>query len=335
MRRIDRQQFVLLWLSVFLAIGCAAADTQAQPTPPSQAATGPGGKDYPYSKTLATGYGEDDERYWIIEPDHAIDKPLPVILFVHGMGLTNHSAYRSWIDHLVRRGNIVIYPVYHTGGIVDPATFTDAAAAGARKAIAQCDGKRHKRADTQRFTMVGHSLGGTIIANLAARPKHFGLPTPKALMLLQPGDTKADQGIGALFPSITEDHDTIPAATLMLIVDVEGDYFVSPRAGQRIYDNAIEVEAKNKRRLLLKTDGHGEPAIVADHMLPMAWTSRQDSQGRVNAYDFACWRWFDAMQATAHGDDKHRGLVFGDAALDLGQWSDGKPVRPPVDTARK
>ena len=296
---------------------------------------GPGGKDYAYSRTLATGYGygEGEQRYWIIEPDRAGDKPMSVVLFMHGMGLTHHSAYRSWINHLVRRGNIVIYPSYHTGGIVDPTTFTKHAAQAVRKALTQCDGKRHRLADTDRFTMVGHSLGGTIIANLAARPKHFGLPKPGALMLLQPGDTRADKGLGALFPSLTEDHRTIPQGTLMLIVDVENDYFVSPKAGQRIYDNALQIDAADKRRLLLRTDDHSEPAIIADHMLPMAWTTDQASRGRVNAYDFALWRWFDAMQAAAQGDDAQRDLVFGKAALDAGHWSDGTAVRPPVDVS--
>lgn len=313
----------------------AAVDVQAQPTPPGQPATGPGGKTYAYSKTLATSYGQDAERYWIIEPDDKASQSLPVILFMHGLGLTNHSAYRAWINHLVRRGNIVIYPAYHTGGIVDPTTFTDVTAAAARKALAQCDGKRHRLADTNRFTMIGHSLGGTIIANLAARPRHFGLPAPKALMLLQPGDTKADSGLGALLPSITEDHGEIPAGTLMLVVDVERDYYVSPKAGQRIIDNAIQVKAEDKRRLLLQTDGYGEPAIVADHMLPMAWTLQQSSQGRINTYDYACWQWFDALQAVGHGDEASRDLVFGEAAMDLGKWSDGTAVRRPVDTAAK
>jgi acetyl esterase/lipase len=315
-----------------LGVGPALANTASQPTQPK---AGPGGKDYAYSRTLATGYGEGEKRYWVIEPDRAGDKPLPVVLFAHGMGLTNHSAYRSWINHLVRRGNIVIYPSYHASGIVDPKTFTRNTAQAVREALKRCDGKQHRLADTDRFTMIGHSLGGTIIANLAARPDHFGLPKPDALMLLQPGDTRADKGLGALFPKITEDHSTIPKGTLMLIVDVENDYFVSPKAGQRIVDNAEQIAADDKRRLLLRSDDHGEQPIIADHMLPMAWTTDQSSQGRVNAYDHALWRWFDALQATAHGDDTQRELVFGDAALDVGRWSDDTPVRPPVDTSAK
>lgn len=331
---IKKHLFLLFSLSVLLASGPVFAATQAKATQPGQPATGPGGQDYPYSKTLATGYGSGAERYWIIEPAQADDgKPLPVVLFAHGLGLTSHSAYRSWINHLVRRGNIVIYPVYHTGGVVDPTNFTDETATACRNALARCDGKQHKLADLKRFTMVGHSAGGTIIANLAARPKHFGLPAPKALLLLQPGDTKADHGIGALFASITEDHSTIPQGTLMLIVDVKNDYFVSPKAGKRIYDNAKKVDEQNKRRLLLQSDEHGEPAIVADHMLPMGWTNKQTSQGRVNTYDYAAWRWFDALQAAAQGDEQQREQVFGEAALDLGKWSDGTPVRRPEDVS--
>ena len=303
--------------------------------PPRQPADGPGGSNYRFERVDSKAYGQGANQYWVIEPSGTFDKPLPVVLFVHGFGLTHFSAYRSWINHLALKGNIVIYPAYHTGGIVDPTTFTDHTAKAASEALARCDGKQHKLADTDRFTMVGHSLGGTIIANLAARPKHFGLPAPGAMMLLQPGDTRADQGIGALFPTITQDHRTIPADTPMLIVDVANDYFVSPKAGQRIYDNAVLIEPRDKRRLLLQTDTHSEQPIIADHMLPMAWTSNQTSQGRVNAYDFAIWRWFDALQALSQGDAKQREHVFGEAALDVGHWSDGTPVRPPVDASAK
>lgn len=328
--------FIVILLGVLLASGPTIAAEKSMATPPGQPATGPGGQDYPFSKTRATGYGSGAQRYWIIEPDQADDgKALPVVLFAHGFGLTSHSAYRSWINHLVRRGNIVIYPVYHTGGVVDPKTFTNETATATRKALAKCDGTQHKLADLKRFTMLGHSLGGTISANLAARPKHFGLPAPHALLLLQPGDTKADHGIGAFFASLTEDHSTIAPGTLMLIVDVKNDYFVSPKAGRRIYDNAKKIDQKNKRHLLLQSDGHGEPTIVADHMLPMGWTDRQTSQGRVNAYDYAAWRWFDAIQAAGQGDKEQNELVFGEAAVDLGKWSDGKPVRRPIDPNAK
>lgn len=337
-----------LFLGLFAGVCCTAAlagnaDTpNAQqgsqpaqaielPTPPNQPMTGPGGREYRFERIDSKAYGQGAEGYWIIEPRDTVDESLPVILFVHGLNLPGFGSYRQWINHLVLKGNIVIYPRYQTGGIVDPTAFTDNTAEAARKALARCDGQRHKQADTERFTMIGHSLGGTIIANLAARPKHYGLPAPDALMLLQPGDTKADQGLGALLPSITEDYSTIPAGTLMLIVDVERDWFVSPHAGQRIYDSARLIDVKDKSRVLMKTDDHGRPALVADHFLPMAWTLGP-GRGRADAYDFALWRWFDALQATAGGDERQRKFVLGNTPQqrDLGRWSDGWPVREPV-----
>lgn len=336
MRPADLFAFGVIWLCVATAAGPAVADTQAKPTPPRQPATGPGGSDYPFDGMRVTAYGEGAQGYWVLEPKGLADETLPVVLFVHGLTLTRYTTYNAWITHLVRRGNVVIYPRYQTGGLVDPTSFTHEAARAARQALDRCDGKRHARADPQRLTMIGHSLGGTIIANLAARPEHYGLPAPQALMLLQPGDTRADTGLGALMPSITEDHGTIAEGTLMLIVDVKGDWYVSPKAGQRIYDNAERIGPGDKRRLLLHSDAHGEPALNADHYLPIAWTDRPGrSSGHADAFDYALWRWFDALQAAAGGDARQRGLVLGDAVPEVGLWSDGVPVRRPVDAAAK
>lgn len=286
-----------------------------------------------FDTVRVTSYGKGAEAYWILEPKRRVDKPLPVVLFVHGLNQTDYSVYRSWIMHLVRSGNVVIYPRYQAGNIVDPATFTGESAKALHRALDRCDGQQHPQVDHQQLSMIGHSVGGTIIANLAARPEYYGIPVPRALMLLQPGDTRADQGLGALLPTLTEDHRTIAKGTLMLIVDVANDYFVSPKAGQRIYEQAIGIDAKDKRRLLMQTDAHGKPALIADHMLPMGWTNRQDIMGRVNVYDDALWRWFDAMQAVGRGDDSQREEVFGEATLDLGKWSDGTPVRRPMDVS--
>lgn len=324
---------VVFCLSVVLATGTASADTQGKPEPPGQPASGPGSNDYPFEHTRITAYGEGAGGYYIIEPREAPKQALPVVLFVHGMGATSYGGYHAWVTHLVRKGNVVLFPLYHDKGIVDPATFTNTAAAAAAEAIKRCDGDTHALIDTDRLTMVGHSLGGTIIANLAARPRHFKLPAPKAIMPLQSGDTRADSGLGALLSSITEDHSTIAKGTLMLIVDVEKDRIVSPKVGQRIHDNADRVAVRNKRRLVLRNDDHGEPTIIADHMLPNGWFDRQKRHVSVNTYDFALWRWFDSLQALAHGDEEHRDHVFGEVALNLGHWSDGTPVRRPIDAS--
>eukprot|EP00752_Nemacystus_decipiens_P014001 g12437.t1 len=285
---------------------------------------------------VTTAYGNGAQRYWIIEPTQGINKTLPVVFFVHGFNATHPRTYDAWIRHLVRRGNVVIYPQYQAGNLVDPTTFTDEAAKALRQALQKMDGKRHAKVDRQQLTMIGHSLGGTIIANLAARPRHFGIPTPGALMPLQSGDTRADTGLGSLLPSITEDHSTIPAGTLMLIVDVANDYFVSPKAGQRLYDNAKQVHTNDKRRLLLYTDDHGEPAIVADHSLPTGWSLGQGGFTRVNTYDIALWQWFDALQAAAEGDEVSREEGSGKTMkIGLAQMDSGADVQANLAQAER
>ncbi|MEM6506635.1 MAG: hypothetical protein AAF711_14460 [Planctomycetota bacterium] len=325
-----------IWLVVVIVITATSANVQSKPTPPGQPLAGFGGRDYTFVDVRVTIYGEGAEAYWILEPRNRSKEPLPVVLFVHGLNLPHYASYRSWIHHTVKRGNVVIFPRYQASGLVDPKTFTAEAAKAARSAVAKCDGLDHAKADPDRLTMIGHSLGGTIIANLAARPEHFGLPAPGALMLLQTGDTKADRGLGALLPSISEDHSTIAEGTLMLVIDVENDWIVSPKAGQRILDAAEKVDATDKRRLLLRSDTHGEPALIAGHSVPVAWTNQpRRGRGSTDAFDYALWRWFDALQALADGHDDRRELVFGEAALDLGTWSDGKAVRPPIEPAAK
>ncbi|MEM9347692.1 MAG: hypothetical protein AAGB26_13855 [Planctomycetota bacterium] len=336
MRFADWLQLGSIWLAVVIAIGPLTTYGQPKAKPPGQPAVGFGGRDYAFMDVRVTAYGEGAEAYWILEPRKRSEKPLPVVLFLHGLNLPHYAGYQSWIHHLVKRGNIVVFPRYQAHGIVDPKTFTTEAAKAARSAITKCDGMDHVEADPDRLAMIGHSLGGTIIANLAARPEHFGLPVPKALMHLQTSDTKADSGLGALLPSISQDHSTIAKGTLMLVVDVEDDWIVGPKAGQRILDAAEKVNAADKRRLLLRSDTHGVPALIAGHSVPVAWTHEPGrGSGSTNALDYALWRWFDALQAVANGDDDHRGLVFGEAALDLGTWSDGTPVRPPIEPAAK
>ncbi len=82
------------------------------PTPPSQPQTGPGGKQYLHTGVTKNRYGKGGKEYWIFEPDSPKPRTAPVIVFLHGWGGMNPLYYGAWMDHLVKRGNIVIYPRY-------------------------------------------------------------------------------------------------------------------------------------------------------------------------------------------------------------------------------
>src|SRR5262245_53103621 len=93
----------------------AAAETVAEgsPTPPPPPASGPGSSAEDCCGVVQRTYGSGAELYYLFEP--ASPAPVgkaPVIVFVHGWQALEPFPYRPWITHLVRRGNIVIYPRY-------------------------------------------------------------------------------------------------------------------------------------------------------------------------------------------------------------------------------
>ena len=56
--------------------------------------------------------------YWLFVPTDPLPgtpragEPFPLVIFVHGSGATNADPYLAWIEHLVRRGAVVLYPQY-------------------------------------------------------------------------------------------------------------------------------------------------------------------------------------------------------------------------------
>lgn len=318
----------------FIAQADQQTDQQAQawPTAPTQQpAAGPGSSDYSYDRVRVRRYGSGADTVWLFAPAGQIDRPLPVILYVHGMNLPHYRVSWLWIEHLVKRGNLVIYPQYQQGSITNPKAFTDTTAKAARLALSKMDGDTLPKADRQRFAMLGHSLGGIILMNLAARHEHFGLPQPKALMPIQPGDVRARTGLGALMPKVAEDHTSVPADTLLLIVATVGDRYVGRRFAYQIYHDTARIDPADKDLLILADDTHGRPILSADHFLPLAYRSRLGTR-RVDAYDLALWRWFDALCSAAFHDGKHRSIALGNTPeqRDIGRWSDGQPIRPPM-----
>lgn len=304
----------------------------AWPTPPGQPASGPGGSDYAYDRVRVRRYGQGADTYWLFEPaDAEPGEKRPVVLYVHGLNLPHYGVSWLWIKHLVRRGNLVVYPQYQQGAIVDPRDFTATTAKAMRDALKRMDGQRHAEPDHERFAIIGHSVGGVIALNLAARPEHYGLPSPKALMPIQPGDTRAKRGLGALLPSITEDHATVAPGTLMLIVASTNDAVVGRRFAEQMYRQTVRIKPRDKDLLLMSDDTRGRPALTADHFMPLAYNDRTQRR-RANAYDFALWRWFDALSSAAFYDGKHRGYALGDTETQraMGQWSDGRAVREPL-----
>jgi acetyl esterase/lipase len=128
----------------------------------------------------------------------------------------------------VKRGNIVIYPVYQ-GGLTDAADGMTAAATQAIREALKVLAARHA-ADPGKFALVGHSLGGVIAANIAASAATQGLPHPSALFVIEPGE-----GRRISRKSILGDYTKIPGDVLLLVLAGDRDQIVGSLTDAAFY----------------------------------------------------------------------------------------------------
>jgi acetyl esterase/lipase len=127
------------------------------PTPPAQPDSGPGGKQAPHAAVIKNRYGQGGKEYWIYEPDRPKPTTAPVVVFIHGWGGTNPLYYGAWIDHLVKRGNIVIFPRYQSSILTRREDFIPNTLDAIKDGIQRLQTERgHVRPDFSKFATVGH-----------------------------------------------------------------------------------------------------------------------------------------------------------------------------------
>ena len=333
---------------IFLLPASAAAQTI---TPPSQPASGPGGKQYVHASVTKNRYGTGGQEYWIYEPDSPRPHTAPVIVFLHGWGGMNPLYYGAWLDHLVKRGNIVIYPRYQSNLLTPIKDFLPNTLAAVKDAVHRLQTERgHVTPDFSKFATVGHSLGGVLAANVAALANESKLPRVRAVMSVEPGITQSPINVPLA------DLKKIPAETLLLAVAGDADTLVRDADAKRIYYESTRVPAQNKDFIILVSDSHGEPALQASHRAPTALNKDYDSgEGvggapsevadsigdarlsrrvrpetmMVNALDYyGTWKLFDALTDAAF-NGKNREYALGNTPQQrfMGVWSDGVPVK--------
>ena len=351
---MSRRMFVAAALSLTLVVCSSGVLSFQSPTPPSQPQTGPGGKQYLHTAVIKNRYGTGGEEYWIFEPDSPKPRSAPVVVFLHGWGGMNPLYYGAWLDHLVKRGNIVIYPRYQASLLTGINEFTPNTLHAVKDAVDRLRTERgHVTADFSKFATVGHSLGGLLAANVAALASESGLPRVAAVMSVEPGITESPINVPLA------DLKKLPPETLLLSVAGDQDTLVRDQDAKRIYYESSRVPANNKDFVMLVTDTYGTPGLMASHRAPTAHdkaydngegvgggpavddnpnsvgdapqTSRRarlDSM-MVNALDFyGTWKLFDALCDAAFYN-KNREYALGNTPQQrfMGLWSDGKPVK--------
>ncbi len=215
------------------------------------------------------------------------------------------------------------------------------AASAVKQALALLQSSGHPRPLLDRVAIVGHSLGAGMTPLMAARARELGLPEPKAIMSVEPGWVGKEKYPADVLKGV-------PSNVLALIVMGSDDQFADSRDGDEVFKAMTQVPISHKRYLVMQSDAHGTPPLVADHSAPL---SARDDIGKplteketklrkvvdvfsgmvpgvVDALDYnGLWKIFDKLCDAAYAGRDITAVVPGDT-WDMGRWSDGTPIKP-------
>ena len=315
-----------------------------RPSAPVQPESGFGGRDYAYAGIEHEAHGDGDQSYWIFRSDGAADacrRPqAPPVVFLHGWGAMNPMYYGAWIEHLARRGHVVIYPRYQQSLRTPPRTMTGHVVNAVQSAFERLD-------IGCPWVAIGHSLGGALAANLAVRANAAAFGAPILVLAVEPG--RALPGMRGPVMEL-EDLGALDVATVLVTVAGDADTVVGDRDARQIFEGAAHVPAARKRYVVVHSDRHGRPALVASHQAPTApldtldllsdepsrrgnragqrATAPRHELQTVDALDYyAFWKLADALVAFASGGTDEVFSADNVRLLaDMGEWSDGRNV---------
>lgn len=304
---------------------------------------------YPYSQVSKQRFGEGRLSYWIFQPQgsasSSVPKLAPVVLFLHGWMGVHPYIYGGWIDHLAKNGNIVIFPVYQTSKEDSTDQMLQSSIRATQNAVSRLKQSNSIRPDWNRFVIVGHSFGGGLSVQIAARAKEANLPIPKAIMPVAPGW----RGSKAM---PTEALKRIPASVLMWVIEGADDTLKGTRQGKAIYAATPQISIDHKIFILLSSNNYQSKV---DHNAPLSpLNSYQDSSlsdrqrrrqrfnaalfnratgmsdGRINTIDIkGYWPLFDQLCQTAFSGSKSVDSLFKSMSQNFVQISGtGTPSEP-------
>lgn len=355
MLRLLSAVIIVLSICFFVSNPASAEDLW-----PDQPAEGPGGTEYLYHYVGDNGnpesYGIGVNKYYIYEPSASsndlvsVGEPLPVIAFLHGYYPfpDTLNPYEAFIHHLVKKGYIVIYPIYQ-----NVFSLSDNYVINAGTAISSALGKlvntpkRDPATNEILFGLIGHSFGGVTAANLAVVCKdvnnEYGLPSVRALMLM---DATAGSNRNLTKFWLTEPIGT--NTNLVIVLGEEDDLAATHDYTGAVFEEGTEdpgltdsgtifnnSEFTNKTWIFLKSDEYNGSSLPADHLAPCSIDKTMNTMESVfNSLDYyGFWKWTTAlMEYTFYSDSDAWDYIYGDETLitDMGQWeNDGRAVTPP------
>ena len=264
--------------------------------------TGPGSSTYQHDSVAVYDYAEKQDGYWLFEPAQPRPNEADVVVFLHGYGGYNPMIYGQWIRHLVQQGNIVIYPRYQKNMTTPkPKKFSRNVVTAIHDALDTLQNAQHIQPILDNFSIVGHSYGGTIAAEITANLKKYEIPQPQSVFLCAPGT-------GPFKAGKLDTYSNLPTDLKLLVLVHENDYVVGDELGKKVFETATNTPQRN----LLIQHKDAENEVSAGHNETYCVDKAFDSGVRnytakralritkTNAVDYyGYWKLYDALRACA------------------------------------
>lgn len=326
--------FFILLFSIWLIKGDCQTINEFPISGPIQGESGPGGKDYLHDSIAIFDYADTQDGFWLYQPAAPTPTTAPVVVFLHGYGAYNAMIYGKWIKHLVKRGNIVIFPRYQKN-LFSPSAdkFIPNTVVAIKEALTIIDSVHNIKPIVDNFAIAGHSYGGVIAAGMAVDYASYGIPQPKAILLCSPGS-------GPLKGGVLEDYSGIPADTKIVSMVSENDKIVGDKIGVRVFETAVNSPDRNLIRQYADEHsvsdpihaGHNECYSIdkdLDNGIRNSTAKRALRTSELNALDYnGYWKIFDAlMLCNSDGIDCNVALGNTISQRSLGKWSDGEIIK--------
>jgi 4-amino-4-deoxy-L-arabinose transferase-like glycosyltransferase/dienelactone hydrolase len=305
----------LLAVTALAAAALACGDPSSRDTDPCAQALAPLEQGFgargPHLPVRRERLASPVSPVWLFTPADA-HAPLPVVVLAHAYETGDPDAYRGLIDHLVSRGNAVVFPEYMVADTQHAARY-DALWQGLVAAAQQ----RAPLLDLTRLGVVGHSYGAGAAPWLLARARRDeGWGQRGAFLLL----------MAPFYPLGLESNElaAYPADVKVLVLAFDDDTATDHRIGIELFRTLGVAE---KDYLRVPGLAHGACRLAAPHTLPQS----SGIAARDDALDErALYRLLDALAAYVFaGDPEGRQVALGQGApaqVDLGRWSDGSPL---------
>jgi hypothetical protein len=203
-----------------------------------------------------------------------------------------------------------------------------------------------------------------IALNVAAGAGASHVPSPKLIFGLMPGGIASDEKERGI---LLRDLAALDASTLLIAMSGDRDYLPADRAARRIFELAASVPATRKLFMRASSDDHGYPTMTATLASPGSpkaeydaaaikvppdpprdpkqkntwrWsadmalsgpqtilTQQLGSNGTDTLDYLAFWKTFDMAAEAAFAGRDGAALARDPKFIDMGNWSDGWPVR--------